>query len=52
MVLFDGKKEALKIEETLVAAVSGFSDVPILAIVQIGENASSEKYIKLKMGLC
>ncbi len=48
MQVFDGRKYALELEETM----KKYSLDKTLAIVQVGENAGSEKYIKLKKALC
>ncbi len=52
MILFDGRKEAEDLQEKLIHAVNFGNQIPRLAIVQIGENASSQKYIQLKLKLC
>lgn len=51
MILFDGKNEAKKLDDqiaTIVQENTSFLAEKFLAIVQIGENAESEKYINLK----
>ncbi len=56
MILFDGKLHAQKLEQdiqTYLATRGGaFGAKPKLAIIQIGKNDSSEKYINLKTALC
>lgn len=52
MTLFDGKKESIILEQKLVKALPVSGELPMLAIIQIGNNSSSEKYIQLKVKLC
>ncbi len=54
MKIFDGKLQALKIEQEIKDQLKNFSnfDENLLAIVQIGDDLSSEKFIKIKVNLC
>ncbi len=55
MRLFDGKAEAVKIEESLREIINSnqvLFQKHELAIIQIGDNKSSEKYIQLKLRVC
>jgi methylenetetrahydrofolate dehydrogenase (NADP+) / methenyltetrahydrofolate cyclohydrolase len=50
--LFDGKKEAQKLDLIISEAIKSTLSVPGLAIVQVGENKESEKYANLKVNYC
>lgn len=52
MQFFDSKVEARKLEEKIIGHLAKHPITKKLLIVQIGNNASSEKYIKLKLALC
>lgn len=54
MKIFDGKKQARKVEKKIIDILEKNSKVAskILAIVIIGEDASSEKFVKIKTRVC
>lgn len=52
MQIFDGKKHAEVLEKRIVSALSKNPISGSLAIIQIGKNTSSEKYIQIKKKLC
>jgi methylenetetrahydrofolate dehydrogenase (NADP+) / methenyltetrahydrofolate cyclohydrolase len=52
MILLDGKKLSLKILEELKKKVGTFTRPPGLAFVLIGDNPSSQSYIKMKKKAC
>lgn len=52
MKIFNGKKEAAKLDEKMKVYLSQGRHDKVLAIVQIGENPVSDLFIKLKTGLC
>ena len=51
MILFDGNLHAKKLEEQILKAPKTFKEQE-LAIIQLGDNASSEKYVSLKLKVC
>lgn len=51
MILFDGKLHAEKLEDQILNAPKTFKEKE-LAIIQIGDNESSEKYVSLKLKVC
>jgi methylenetetrahydrofolate dehydrogenase (NADP+)/methenyltetrahydrofolate cyclohydrolase len=51
MIIFDGKLHAAILDEKIVNSSSVYKQ-KILAIVQVGDNPSSEKYIKVKQTAC
>lgn len=51
MILFDGKKEAENLD-VLISNAAITSQSKTLCIIQIGDNAASEKYIEIKQNLC
>lgn len=54
MKLFDGRLEARKLDTVIEGFVKNIpkASLPILGIVLLGDNASSQKYINLKMSTC
>ena len=46
--IFDGRAEAKKLDEKILEFVAKNPAEKVLAIVQIGDNASSEKYVEVK----
>src|SRR3972149_2472551 len=46
--IFDGRSEAKKLDEKILEFVAKNPAERVLAIVQIGDNASSEKYVEVK----
>jgi methylenetetrahydrofolate dehydrogenase (NADP+)/methenyltetrahydrofolate cyclohydrolase len=52
--IFDGKKQAQKVEENIIETLDKNPEVldKILAIIMIGKDPSSEKFIKIKSDLC
>ena len=51
MINFDGKFHATLLDEKILASTSMYKQ-KILAIIQVGENPSSEKYIYVKQAAC
>lgn len=55
-IVLDGKKLAKEIEERLKESVLAMKEktgiIPVLAIILIGENPSSEIYVKIKLSTC
>lgn len=51
MNIFDGKLHAAKLDQLILDSTSLYKQ-KILAIVLVGENASSEKYITIKQSVC
>ena len=52
MMLFDGRKEASFLDKKIEEYVKNHSVDKELAIIQIGENLSSDKFIEIKKKLC
>ena len=52
MQIFDGKKEAEKLDKIIQFHLSRYPYNRKLAIVQIGDNLSSEKFVDIKVRLC
>ena len=52
MQILDGKSLSGKIKDDLIAESSAYKRVPILAVITIGDNSSSEVYVRNKKKAC
>ncbi len=52
MIILDGKSLSAKIKDELKCKIDGYVQKPVLAVISIGNNASSEVYINSKKKAC
>ena len=52
MIVLDGKLLSSKIKDEVKAKADSFKQTPILSVITIGDNESSEVYIKNKRLAC
>jgi len=52
MLLFNGKSLAQELDSKIINYINDVKKVKTLAIIQVGDNESSNKYINLKVKLC
>jgi methylenetetrahydrofolate dehydrogenase (NADP+)/methenyltetrahydrofolate cyclohydrolase len=52
MQILDGKSLSGKLKDDIIAASSSYKRVPILAVITIGDNSSSEVYVRNKKKAC
>jgi len=52
MILMTGRELSTTIKEGLASEVASFSSTPKLAVIQVGENEASERYINMKKKAC